>query len=67
MTTYFYQRISTKESNDKQSFQRQEKSLKAYAEKNDFPYNSRTVFKDDKSGASFERDDWKALESILKE
>ena len=31
-------RISTKESNDKQSFNRQEKSLKAYAKDNSIEY-----------------------------
>lgn len=67
MTTYFYMRISTKESSDKQSFQRQNKSLQAYAEKNNLKYDNRTVFKDDVSGATFDRPDWKALESILKE
>ena len=60
-------RISTKESSDKQSFQRQNKALEKYAEINNLKYNSRTVFKDDISGATFNRDDWKALESILKE
>lgn len=65
--TYFYMRISTKESSDKQSFQRQNKALEKYAEINNLKYNSRTVFKDDISGATFNRDDWKALESILKE
>ena len=65
--TYFYMRISTKESSDKQSFQRQNKALEKYAEINNLKYNSRTVFKDDTSGATFNRDDWKALESILKE
>lgn len=67
MTTYFYMRISTKESSDKQSFQRQDKSLKAYAEKNNLKYDNRTVFKDDITGATFDRPDWKALESILRE
>ena len=65
--TYFYMRISTKEASDKQSFQRQNKALEKYAEINNLKYNSRTVFKDDISGATFDRDDWKALESILKE
>lgn len=65
--TYFYMRISTKEESDKQSFQRQNKALEKYAEINNLKYNSRTVFKDDISGATFNRDDWKALESILKE
>ena len=67
MATYFYQRISTKESADKQSFQRQDKSLKAYAKNNNLLYNTRTVFSDDITGATFERPDWKALEGILKE
>lgn len=63
--TYFYMRISTKESSDKQSFQRQDKALAKYASDNGLKYNTRTVFKDDVSGATFEREDWKALESIL--
>ena len=33
--TYFYMRISTKESADKQSFQRQKKSLERYANENE--------------------------------
>lgn len=66
MTTYFYMRISTKEASDKQSFQRQDKALETYAKKNNLAYNKRTVFKDDISGATFDRADWKALESILK-
>lgn len=64
--TYFYMRISTKESSDKQSFQRQSKALETYAKNNNLKYNDRTVFKDDISGSTFKRDDWEALESILK-
>lgn len=64
--TYFYLRISTKESADKQSFQRQDKALKKYAEDHNLDYNNRTVYRDDISGSTFNRDDWKALESILK-
>lgn len=63
--TYFYLRISTKENQDKQSFARQEKSLKAYAENNKLEYNNRTVYKDDITGSTFEREDWKSLENIL--
>lgn len=63
--TYFYMRISTKESSDKQSFQRQNKALEKYAIDNKLIYSNRTVYKDDISGATFERDDWKALENIL--
>ena len=64
--TYFYMRISTKEEADKKSFQRQNKALEKYAEVNNLKYNSRTVFKDDTSGATFDREDWKALESIVR-
>ena len=45
---YSYMRISTKESNDKQSFNRQEKSLKTYAKDNNIEYL--IDFKDDISG-----------------
>ena len=65
MANYFYLRISTKESSDKQSFQRQYKALEKYANDNDLPFNNRTIYKDDTSGATFERDDWKELEKIL--
>lgn len=65
--TYFYMRISTNESSDKQSFKRQNNSLEKYANDNNLKYNSRTVFKDDTSGVTFEREDWKVLESILKQ
>lgn len=64
--TYFYLRISTKESNDKQSFNRQEKSLKAYAESNKIKYSDRYIYKDDISGSTFDRDEWKELEGNLK-
>lgn len=65
--TYFYMRISTKESNDKQSFNRQEKSLKVYAESNNIKYRDRYIYKDDISGATFNRSEWKELESNLNE
>lgn len=66
-STYFYMRISTKENSDKQSFQRQDKALQKYASDNGLKYNARTVFKDDVSGSTFDREDWKALESILQQ
>ena len=65
--TYFYMRISTKESNDKQSFNRQEKSLKVYAESNNIKYSDRYIYKDDISGATFNRSEWRELESNLNE
>ena len=56
-------RISTKESNDKQSFNRQEKSLKTYAESNHIEYL--LSFKDDVSSNTFNRLSWNKLEKIL--
>lgn len=68
--TYFYMRISTKETGketDKQSFARQKKSLERYAKDNKIEFDTREVYKDDKSGASFDRPDWRKLESRLHE
>lgn len=67
MSTYFYMRISTKEEIDRQSFQRQDKALERYAKDHKIAYNNRTVFRDDVSGSTFDREDWKALESIVRE
>lgn len=67
MANYFYMRISTKETSDKQSFQRQYKALEKYASENNLRFNERTIFKDDVSGATFERQDWKELEENLNE
>lgn len=67
MATYFYMRISTKENTDKQSFQRQYKALESYAKTNNLDFNNRTIYKDDISGSTFCREDWNALEKILKD
>ncbi|MBE6050996.1 MAG: recombinase family protein [Clostridium sp.] len=61
---YSYQRISTKESTDKQSFKRQDKSIKKYAE--DMQMDILLEFNDDCSGKDFNRPQWKKLESIVK-
>lgn len=66
-TTYYYLRISSKESTDKQSFNRQEKSLKAYAESNDLKFKDRYIYKDDITGSTFDRKEWNELEGNLKE
>ena len=66
MTVYFYQRISTKESSDKQSFQRQDKSLERYAKTNELTYSERYIYKDDVSGSTFNRPQWLELEGNLK-
>lgn len=62
---YIYMRISTKESNDKQSFNRQEKSLQAYATNNNIEYLLQ--FKDDTTGSTFNRSEWAKLEKLLHE
>lgn len=67
MTIYYYMRISTKEASDKQSYTRQDKALKRYAEENKLTYNERYVYKDDTTGSTFNRVQWKELESNLKE
>lgn len=66
MSNYYgYMRISTKESTDKQSFNRQEKSLQAYATNNNIEYLRQ--FKDDTTGSTFNRPEWTRLERFLRE
>lgn len=60
-----YMRISTKESSDKQSYNRQQRALEKYAEDNNIKYH--TVYKDDCTGSTFKRENWSKLESILQE
>lgn len=63
--TYFYMRISTKESTDKQSYARQKKSLEKYAKDNNLEFDEKTIYRDDVSGSTFERNQWKRLEKVL--
>lgn len=65
--TYFYMRISTKESTDKQSFQRQQKALETYAKNNGLKFDNRSIYKDDVTGSTFDREDWKALEDVVQQ
>lgn len=67
MTTYYYMRISTREEADKQSFTRQDKALKRYAEENGLKYNDRYIYKDDVTGSTFSRTEWRELEGNLRE
>lgn len=62
---YSYMRISTKESTDKQSFNRQVKSLKAYAGNHNMEYL--LTFKEDCTGSTFNRPEWLKLERLLQE
>lgn len=61
---FAYMRISTKAKDDKQSFNRQEKSILKYAKENNLEIHS--IFKDDKTGSTFDRKEFKKLDSILK-
>lgn len=64
MGNYFsYMRISTKEKSDKQSFNRQQKSLHSYADKNNIEYL--IMFKDDCTGSTFLRPEWTKLEKLI--
>ncbi len=57
-------RISTKEETDKQSYARQIKGLEAYAKEKGIIYHS--IFKDDTTGSTFNRKEWKRLKAILR-
>lgn len=61
--TYAYMRISTSEERNIQSFSRQEKAIQRYCKENhiDLDWSSRRVYRDDVSGATFDRPDWKKL------
>ena len=68
MTTYYYMRISTKEDRELQSYQRQEKALERYAEEIGVPMTQHNTYKDDVTGSTFERKEWKELEKqVIKE
>lgn len=61
---YFgYMRISTKEEQGKQRFNRQEQALERYAKENEIDYT--VIFKEDESGKSFtNRKQWQKLENL---
>lgn len=66
MTTavYSYERISTKEDRELQSFQRQDNALERYQKDNGIKID--LSFRDDASGKSFDRPQWQVLEKIVK-
>ena len=67
MNTYFYERISTQEERELQSYQRQENALRQYAESNNLDFDSHTIYKDDQSGKNFtDRPEWNKLERVLR-
>ena len=61
---YSYSRISTKEETDKQTFTRQNKAFLKYAEENNIKFLRN--FKDDITGATFERKEWEELYNNLR-
>ena len=60
---YGYMRISTKEKQDKQSFNRQKKGLERYSKEKKIDYV--LTLKDDYTGKTFNRPEWKRLEKII--
>lgn len=58
-----YMRISTKEERGKQKFTRQEQAFERFTKENDTEFLM--IFRDDASGKSFDRKDWKKLESLV--
>lgn len=66
MATYFYMRISTQEERGLQKFDRQESSLRKYAEANGIQFDGHNIYKEDRSGKNFTgRQEWNKLEHIL--
>ena len=61
METYFYERISTAEERELQSYQRQDKALRKYAKENNLKISDRNTYKDDVTGSTFNRTEWKEL------
>ena len=63
MANYFgYMRISTAEKRDLQSFTRQDDGIRNYADDNGVEMT--LVLKDDTSGSTFDRPEWKRLERL---
>lgn len=60
---YSYMRISTNEERSIQKYTRQERALQKFAKEHKIEYWKE--FKDDASGSSFNRKEWKKLESAV--
>ena len=63
--TFTYTRISTEEERKKQKYTRQEYAIARWAKEHRIEIPQRKIYKDDKSGKSFERPQWLELESDL--
>ena len=55
METYFYERISTAEERELQSYQRQDKALRKYAKENNLKISDRNTYKEEVTGSTFNR------------
>ena len=68
MSIYFYLRLGTPEEPGPRRFNRQEASLRQYAQLYDYIYNEQNVYKETKtSGRRFaDRPEWMRLETVLK-
>lgn len=64
MQVFCYMRISTKEERELQRYQRQEKAINKYLQDHGLTLSA-PAYQDDSSGASFNRPEWKKLESLL--
>lgn len=62
---FAYMRISTAEERGKQKFDRQEQAITRWAKENNVTISPRRIFKDDASGKSFDRPEWRELEGEL--
>ncbi len=62
---FSYARISTKEQDDRQSFGRQVKAFERFESEQNIEFLRN--FRDDCSGASFERKDWQTLENAVRD
>ena len=68
MSHFFYMRISTQEERGMQKFDRQENSLMRYASENGLQFDEHNIYKEDRSGKSFEgRTEWAKLEASARE
>ena len=63
--TVAYMRISTKEERGKQKFTRQEQAIARWCHETGVEIPERKIYRDDASGKSFDRPEWKQLEKDI--
>lgn len=65
--TVAYMRISTKEYRAKQKFTRQENAIERWCKEHNIEIKDRRIYKDDASGKSFDRPQWRELEADIQD